>query len=188
MPPSIRRPKQPDVVRAAAISAALDLLSDEGFDAITLDAVARRAGISKGGLQHHFRTKAALLDGVGHFLADEFMAQLEQAYLAEEDRPGRRARAYIKVNFQPVDPRWQKAINVLAAHWPEGAERWQRVMQEELAQDRLDAPEGYPLLLAARLAADGYWFSQMIDIYRMDEALRASLLSSLLAMCDGVTK
>jgi AcrR family transcriptional regulator len=47
--------------REAALAAADALLSEGGVAAFTLDAVAARAGISKGGLLYHFPTKEALL-------------------------------------------------------------------------------------------------------------------------------
>ena len=52
---------RPSVARAAALDAADALLSEHGLAAFTLEAVAARAGISKGGLLYHFPTKEALL-------------------------------------------------------------------------------------------------------------------------------
>jgi AcrR family transcriptional regulator len=47
--------------RQAILDAAVDLLADVGAAHLTLDAVAQRAGISKGGLLYNFPTKNALL-------------------------------------------------------------------------------------------------------------------------------
>lgn len=47
--------------RAAAIDAALAIIVRDGPGRLTLDAIAKESGISKGGLMHQFRTKEAVL-------------------------------------------------------------------------------------------------------------------------------
>jgi AcrR family transcriptional regulator len=51
-------------LRPALLAAALDLLAESGAAALTLRAVARRAGVSPAAPYHHFADKAALLDAV----------------------------------------------------------------------------------------------------------------------------
>ena len=43
------------------IDAALQLLHEEGFKVATLQAIARKAQVSLGALQHHFKTRDALM-------------------------------------------------------------------------------------------------------------------------------
>ena len=43
--------------RNTALKAALTILSRDGLNALTFDALARESGISKGGLLHQFGTK-----------------------------------------------------------------------------------------------------------------------------------
>ncbi len=59
--------------RERLFRAALSVALDHGFGHVTLDAVARRAGVSKGGLLYHFASKT----------------QLIQALLARYARPGK---------------------------------------------------------------------------------------------------
>ncbi|RKK03026.1 TetR family transcriptional regulator [Pseudoroseomonas wenyumeiae] len=47
--------------RAAALEAALIIIERDGSGRLTLDAMARECGISKGGIMHQFRTKDAVL-------------------------------------------------------------------------------------------------------------------------------
>jgi len=47
--------------RDAAIAAALAIVTREGAAKLTIDAIARESGVSKGGVLHHFRTKEAVL-------------------------------------------------------------------------------------------------------------------------------
>lgn len=50
--------------------AAVCVALENGFGKVTLDAVARQAGISKGGLLHHFSTKAELIRAMLKHYAD----------------------------------------------------------------------------------------------------------------------
>jgi len=67
--------------RDALLDAYEAILIDEGARAATLEAVASRAGVSKGGLLYHFRSKEALAEGL--------LARLEE--LAAQDRELMRA-------------------------------------------------------------------------------------------------
>ncbi|MEU0565770.1 TetR/AcrR family transcriptional regulator [Nonomuraea sp. NPDC005983] len=58
--------------REELLDAAEDLLCDQGSAALTLAAVADRAGVSKGGLLYHFSTKEALIKAMVERLIDEF--------------------------------------------------------------------------------------------------------------------
>lgn len=58
------------VARAKILRAFAELLSDSGERAATLDAVAARAGVSKGGLLYHFPSKDALVGGLTDHLRE----------------------------------------------------------------------------------------------------------------------
>lgn len=63
------------------------LLVEEGLHAVTLEAVAGVAGVSKGGLLYHFPSKEALITGLAQRLAESSDAEFEQA-LASGDVVG----------------------------------------------------------------------------------------------------
>ncbi|HRN83289.1 MAG TPA: helix-turn-helix domain-containing protein, partial [Hyphomicrobium sp.] len=52
-----KRRKQPDIVRHQLLDVAARLCLKNGLHGLTLDAVAKEAGVSKGGLLHHFPSK-----------------------------------------------------------------------------------------------------------------------------------
>lgn len=186
-----RRQKQPEVVRNQLLAVARLLLVGEGAHAVTLDEVSRRAGVTKGGLQHHFPSKKALLDALSDQLFAEFEDRFARLLDAEPATPGRNARAYIRTCFDRHsgfnETEMQLAIGLLALGTPEYRQRWNERMKVELATDHLDvkAPD---LLLVCRLAADGFWFSQMLGVYDIDEPRRAEVLSMLLKLCNKAVK
>ncbi|MBP8939478.1 MAG: helix-turn-helix transcriptional regulator, partial [Agrobacterium sp.] len=56
------RKKQPEIVRRSLLDCAAKLAADQGVAALSIQAVADAAGVTKGGLFHHFASKQALLE------------------------------------------------------------------------------------------------------------------------------
>lgn len=77
--------------REKILDAAAELVSEIGSGRLTLDAVAERAGLSKGGLLYNFPTKEALLQGMIQRLIDEVLAEKEA--LRRQAEPGRNLEA-----------------------------------------------------------------------------------------------
>lgn len=65
--------------RDKILEAAAEVARAEGAANLSLDAVAAKAGVSKGGLLYHFPTKAALMRASVEFFIDGFEARLEAA-------------------------------------------------------------------------------------------------------------
>ncbi|WP_214104630.1 TetR/AcrR family transcriptional regulator [Acrocarpospora catenulata] len=82
--------------RDELLDAAEALLADQGERALTLAAVADRAGVSKGGLLYHFGTKDALVNG----MIERLIADFDALIAAQQDSCY--TRAYIKATFVAV--------------------------------------------------------------------------------------
>ena len=67
-------PSRSERSRNAALQAAITIISRDGPGRLTLDAIARESGLSKGGLMHQFRTKEAVLKA----LLEQQMAYFEE--------------------------------------------------------------------------------------------------------------
>lgn len=65
--------------RKRILAAAADLAREAGPGSLSLDAVAHRAGVSKGGLIYNFPTKARLMQGLVEEYLAEFQARLDAA-------------------------------------------------------------------------------------------------------------
>ena len=83
--------------RERILAAAEALARDSGPGNIALDAVAAKAGVSKGGLLYHFPTKARLLEA----LVEQFLATFDGALHDREAQSGgaanSTARAYVDI-------------------------------------------------------------------------------------------
>jgi AcrR family transcriptional regulator len=68
--------------RKAVLQAALTIIARDGPARLTLDAIARESGMSKGGLTHQFPTKEAVLKALLEHQT-EYFRDFTQRYLAE---------------------------------------------------------------------------------------------------------
>ena len=173
--------------RKALLSAAAAAIVAHG-PSVSLEVVARDAGVSKGGLLHHFPAKEALLLA----LVEEWLARFEQAVERHldpgDDRPGRLARAHVRATFddQPSaeEELWRQpamiaaliAVPEILQRSRESGRRWQR----ELAGDGLH-PDRVMLI---RRCIDGVL---MVELFEgpVDEVQHRRTRDLLLALSEG---
>ncbi len=167
----MRRTKEEAMkTREAVLKAASQIIVRLGIGAFTIDAVAQEAGITKGGVMHHFPSKEALIDGLIDQVTDVFSAWLEKELTAEpEGQPGRWLRAYIRtifsVKFEEMNliPALAAAV---AAH-PKTIERIRRTMEASqiaVLQDGVDPT----VATIIRLAVDGFVFTRAYNLNVLD--------------------
>lgn len=92
------------VARDQLLDSALQVVSQEGFGAMTLDAVARAAGVSKGGLIHHFPSKDALIVGMLDYFGERLERELDRRAAQDPLMTGRRVRAMMQIAFPWLEP------------------------------------------------------------------------------------
>lgn len=153
-----------------------------GDAAITVDAVARRAGVSKGGFQHHFPTRKALIEAVLDQIWARFQAHFEASVAEDEEPVGRLSRAYLLTNDHAhteemrLDSRAALALTLSDA---DCRRRWSERTAELLPDDEASTLEGRARLLICRLAADGLWLAELLGIQAPTAELRAEMMRQL---------
>jgi AcrR family transcriptional regulator len=152
--------------RDQLLDAAEALLAEAGTRALTLAAVAQRAGVSKGGLLYHFATKKTLVAALVERLITEFD---EAVGRYDDGTPAGHARAYVQATFDALaaapqsQRRWAAVIAAATdAHMLEplrqALRRWHR-RDADPVESRI-----------ARLAADGLWENVVLDPGLFDAA------------------
>ncbi|KWE54108.1 TetR family transcriptional regulator [Burkholderia ubonensis] len=178
----VRRKKAPEQVRSQLLAAASDLATRHGVQALTLDAVAERAGVTKGALQYHFANKQGLLDALFEQTVARFSGQVAERIAADPEPAGAASRAYMHTMLDQKNPAASTdVLRVLVASMvsePEARERWSAPISE------LSRPDPVPLeqaatLMICRLAADGLWLWDLLGCQDMPDQLRAEIIRQL---------
>lgn len=155
-----RRKKQPEHVRAQLIESARRLALENGLAAVSVDAVAADAGVTKGGLFHHFPSKSALVKAVFAHLLDEFSADLDTRMAVDPEPYGRFSRAFVQSVFEVgADAQWGP-LWIATVTDPELRRLWGEWLAQQLSQHN----ETGPRLEIARFAADGVWLGHMFGV------------------------
>lgn len=168
------RKKQPEQVREAILRAAGDLAVELGIRVLTIQAVAIRAGVTKGGLMHHFPDKDRLLAALRAEALSGFEAALTQHLTAPEGTPGRFSRAYVETCLSSQLDGTHQLVTALWADPALRSDWYQWLSAQETAHAATDGDLRYKL---ARLAADGAWLAMTdgADCTAWRDALLAQL-------------
>jgi len=97
--------KRSSVTRELILEAASLLVQEQGASALTLDATCAKAGMSKGGLLYHFRSKDELMLALLDYQHQTMEVRVKEAYERDPqpDLPGRHHRALIRAMFRLLD-------------------------------------------------------------------------------------
>lgn len=164
--------------RQAILEATAHLIMQEGVVHLTLEAVAKEAGVSKGGLLYHFPSKEALVGGLMAHHLGCFDAELKASEGAGD---GNLLRAYLETSFDPHSPSRGLEAALFAAVLLNPdlliplRERYKTLQREITAQAQ--DPARATLL---RLAADGLWLTDLLGLGAPTGREREALLALML--------
>lgn len=182
-----RPKKDPESVRRRLLSSTATLMSEHGFAGVSVGEIASDAGVTKGGLFHHFANKQALIAAVFDDELEKLSLQIEKFLLLDSADYGRFTRAYIRATFLACsDMASASALTFSLCTEPELMLRWDIWLTQrlELHRDTDSAPE----LEVARFAADGIWFTNLLKGTQPISRERLSVLEhSLLQMTQNNT-
>lgn len=176
--------------RTRILDATEALVTARGVSGLTLEAAAREAGVSKGGLLYHFASKEALLEGALRRLSEFIGAEFEACIAAQPEGPGRVARAMIDWSFGEGDlacgERHERAAAVFLAafhHDPALLDPVRAIfarMREAVAADGLTPGHGAAIMAAG----DGLFMAKLFRLYEPTEAERQAMRMALLRLLE----
>jgi AcrR family transcriptional regulator len=182
--------------RQRILEAAIQVAIRDGILAITLDAVAREASMSKGGLIHHFRSKDDLISAMlEHFRIQTFRT-LNERIAGDEDPRGRSFRAMVSMVLQPPGTESSKpttasemcrfftALLAASANNPELLDSFRHSMDCMRAALISEGPNGLRQV-ALWPAIHGLLLWQHLGVISADEPVFALLIEELLGLAGG---
>jgi AcrR family transcriptional regulator len=176
--------------REAILRAADRVVVVKGVSGMTLEAVAREAGVSKGGLLYHFPSKEALIGGMIGRLIEGFTEALSRELAREKhSASGRWSRAYARASF--TGDRWYLDVSAgLLAAVAEDPALLDPVRRGFEDGQRWAERDGIDPAVATlvRLAADGLFFAELLDFAPPEGELRKRVLEALLSLTKELRK
>jgi AcrR family transcriptional regulator len=171
--------------RTRILDAAEAMVRARGVSGLTLEAAAREAGVSKGGLLYHFASKeallAAMLNRLADFVAEDFVLAIERL----PPGPGRAARAMLawglEVSEAEANERCDRAAAVFLAafhHDPALLDPIRAVvagLRDAMAADGL--PPGHGAAVMA--AMDGLFMARVFGLYELAPEERRAMHAAL---------
>jgi AcrR family transcriptional regulator len=172
--------------RDRLLAAAAAVVRREGARSLTLDAVAREADVSKGGLLYHFPNKRALVRGLVADWMDRFEAEVDAD--AEAEGAGGWTRAYLSgsdmTRMPPAERDLEFSLLSVLIDAPEELdfvrERY-RAWQARMNDDGIDPADA----TLVRLAADGLWFADLLGLAPPKGQTRAEVLKRIEALATS---
>lgn len=156
-----KRKKDPIENRKLILDCATELIAEVGLEKWTLEGLAKKAGLSKGGVLHHFPKKEAIIEELFKASVDSFQQAIEQ----EKGKGVSLPLAYLKAAIQSnVDEGAKSSQMVFQALWNSPD---YRTLLRQWNRDHLiaDTESTSPEDLIAVLVADGLWFANIYGTF-----------------------
>ncbi|WP_348272905.1 TetR/AcrR family transcriptional regulator [Mesorhizobium sp. YR577] len=166
--------------RQKILAAAAELAGEVGPGHLSLDAVAQRAGVSKGGLLYNFPSKAKLLEALVEQHLSEFNTALEAKEKQWEGRPNSLGSAYLELFVTDLEQRQPPPSGLLAAMAEDPGflmpiKRFNRTLLDRLKAGSKN--ENSALILF--LALEGMRSQRLFDVDILSTAERDAVIASL---------
>ena len=182
--------------RQKILDGAMQVAIRDGILAITLDAVTREAGISKGGRIHHFRTKDDLISAMLEHFRAQTLRTMEERIAADENPKGGSFRAMVGMVLQPVVTdhvagtaysgicRFFTALLAASANNPRLLDSFRRSMVCIREQLLTEGPNGLRQV-ALWPAIHGLLLWQHLGVISPEDPLVQSMIDELLSLVEG---
>lgn len=162
------------------------IIEDEGIQAFTIDYLAQKCELTKGGVLYHFKNKSNLLIKMNEMIIEQFESVLENF---KKDLSGSYlfTRAYAKATIYYLENREQAFLPALLMTsleddaclklWKETTKKWDDLFENDGKNKRA--------ILNTRLISDGIWYSMM---YNDNDLLNDKMKTLLLDACHDLEK
>jgi len=171
------------------IDAAEDVVMESGVSHLTLNAVVAKAGVSKGGLLHHFPSKNALLRAMIERQTEVFDEARRQILEELPKGPSCEPKSFIIALTNRSRDLDRLGVSLLAAvaHNPNLNEPIRKALDKTYTKLAVtDTPFEKTIVMA--LAAQALWLQDILLLSPFTERQSAEIIKELLRLCDEVVR
>lgn len=165
--------------RQLILNTAIQYILENDLNSLTLDGIAQKASISKGGLLYHFKNKNELQLAVAEEIINEFLEAYET--IVEQERgAGKHIRAFILASQQDLHAgaRFNVAIQIMQNSNTNITEMYECLMNDLLQENDIDAST----VQLIRLTIDGLYYSRLLNILPVSDRVTDEVIEKLLQM------
>jgi AcrR family transcriptional regulator len=177
-------------LRDKILQAACKLIEEQGMTHFTLENIAQRANVSKGGLLYHFPSKEILVQAMIEIFLKELKSSLRKDFLLSSQENDRTIQSinwlknYIHICFNQKIYLNQYKYAILAALTMDPkfllpVRKFIKESQEEMLS--LDFPT---IATMIRLTCEGLWLSELFGFQMVDDRTRINIKQKLLDLLD----
>ncbi|WP_309225846.1 TetR/AcrR family transcriptional regulator [Priestia megaterium] len=172
-----------ELKRDLILKAAIEFILENDFNNLTLEAVAKQAGISKGGLLYHFPNKEALLAGLTQHIFEEFITLFKEKAHQDPIEKGKWSRALVELSKWDLEHNSKLNIGVLSQSLLDQDTSKAIDTTYQYVQDKIEEDVINPVTATIiRLAIDGLYYSELLNVAPIEKELREKVLNELLNM------
>ncbi len=155
------------------LKTAMRILQEEGSEKLTLDYLAKKAGVSKGGLLYHFPNKEKLIQEIIQRMLDSFENRLSSELESNESW----ALKYFKSTLKDLEATDLQGSGIIAAlsAFPQSLE----VIKEKYTKWNSEIKKGEVDVATASLikyAADGIWFCEVFGLSKLSSKEKKEIM------------
>lgn len=168
------------------LAAAEAIVIESGASHMTLDAVAERSGISKGGLMYNFPSKEALLEAMVGRMKERFDQLREKA---RRDLPqGRTNELMVEIRIMQgdsdTDHRLSAALLAAASNQPKLAHKVRDEWRDRFL-NKLASKDDFARSAILFFAAVGIHFHDLLNLSLLDGEQRKTIFAELMRLASG---
>jgi AcrR family transcriptional regulator len=180
----------PPSFREVILDAAEAVVFEAGASHMTLDAVAAKAGVSKGGLLYHFPTKEALLKAMLHRHVQHIKEIQKKKRTELKEGPGLEIKAFIlsQTERDHKTNRVSGALLAAVAHNPRLLESTRDDFRKHLA-DFTQSGLRFERAAVIAFAVNGLLLSELLSLSPLNVTQRKQVIGELFRLADeGIQK
>lgn len=169
--------KRDDILFAAS-----RILHTQSISHLTLEAVAKEAGLSKGGLLYHFPSKDAIIQGLIEKGIEYYTEQINMQIDKDPEPAGSWSRAYLYSSFyepKDISELWVSGfLSALAFNrdFLHPLDKCFQLWQNNTENDKIDSIDATII----KLVADGIWFLELFGFTHLTSEMKTQVYERLL--------
>jgi AcrR family transcriptional regulator len=168
--------------RTGIIKTAIELILEEGVEALTYERLAERAGLTKGGILYHFPNREELNGAIRDYVRQHYLAARQEATAVLPPAPTRALKGWAiaslhnRSRFDAVS-----AKLMTSGLWDSEEGRAHHVERFGAISDGI----GFDRAAVVYLAVEGLWFLELAGFSPFTPQERKRLVLLLLSLADG---